>query len=141
MNNTINIWFRGEQDGSVSSPESPGGQADINSPEKNNAGKKTTGAMSTGKAVGMYLGKQAFSYATSHIGEWTQNTHLQNKVNSATKMLGYGVAIATNPIMGSIALATDLITSNIDYYVKGRREMNTLGVLNRRAGNVNRSRV
>lgn len=142
MNNTINIWFKsGNSEGSVSSPESPGGQADFKSPEKNDAGEKTKGSMTTGKAVGMYLAKQSFSYATSHIGEWTQDSWLQNKVNSASKLVGYGIAIATNPIMGSLTLATDLITQTIDYHVKANREARTLSITNKRAGNINRSRT
>lgn len=139
MNNTINIYFKNGERGSISSPESPGGEISP-SPEESTAGQQSKNSMSGAGAVGLYVLKQSVSYAISNIGEWTGNSNLQKQINGATKIVGYGTAIAVNPVMGSVGLAMDLITQEIDYYMKMSKEQDTLGILNRRAGNVNRSR-
>ncbi len=139
MNNTINIFFKNNEGGSISAPENPGGDISPN-PEESTAGEQSKGAMSGAGAVGLYVLKRSISYATSHVGEWTRDSRLQQQINGVTKIAGYASAIAINPTMGTVGLAMDLITSELDYAFKSRRENYSLSILNRRAGNLNRSR-
>lgn len=142
MSATFNIYFNSANDGgSVSSPESPGGTAMPENPEQNDAGEGTRSVMTTSKAVGMYVLKQALNYSTSHIGEWTRDSAKQKQVDSIMSIAGYAVGFATNPVMTGITLATNIITSMIDYNTKASQEANSLRMLNKRAGNVNRSRT
>ena len=144
MNNdtTINIVMTNglAEEGSAVSPESPGGAPNIDKPENNNIGNNTKGVLSTAKAVGYYLAKQGISAVTSRVGSWSRDSNLGSSVNSLTKMAGYGFAFTQNPIMTTLVLGVDVITSAIDYRYNANKEFNTLSVLNKRAGSVNRSR-
>lgn len=143
MNNdtTINIIMKGSsEEGSTVSPESPGGTPNVDNPENNNIGNNTKSGLSTAKAVGYYLAKQGISAVTSRVGYWTRDSNLGNSINNITKMVGYAFAFTQNPIMTTLTLGVDVITSTIDYRYNANKESNTLTVLNKRAGSVNRSR-
>lgn len=136
----INIIFKNaDASGSESDPTAPGATPNPDNPTepKEDAGKGTS--FST-KAIALYIGKQALNMATSRVGQVTGSNVLQDKVNAGLKVAGYAVAIATNPIMGTLALGVDYISSAIDYNINAGKENSAMEILNIRAGNINRSR-
>lgn len=136
----ITIIFGGnDESGTESSPTSPGATPNPENPteQKEKGGK---GASFSTKAMALYIGKQALNMATSRVGQVTGSSVLQNKVNAGLKVAGYVTAIATNPIMGTLAVGVDIIGSSLNYNIDAKKEREALGVLNERAGNINRSR-
>ena len=65
---------------------------------------------------------------------------MQQKMNSVLKIGVYGGLIVANPILGGLALATDLISSSIDYSYNSKQDARGVAIMAGRAGNVNRSR-
>ena len=140
QDSNINIYLNGtDENGTQNNPVEPGSSPDPENPsqQKQNKGK---GDDFDAKALGLYVAKQAFSMATQRVGQVTRNSALQDKVNAGLKIAGYSLAIAKNPVMGTLALGFDLANSLIDYNHNASIETNALAINNRRAGNVNRSR-
>jgi hypothetical protein len=52
------------------------------------------------------IGKNAFNFVTSNIGQWTGNSALQNNIGVATKTFSYAVGFYTNWKMATVMLAT-----------------------------------
>ena len=136
----INIIFRQtDASGSESDPTAPGATPNPENPtdQQENSGK---GASFSTKAIALYIGKQAINMATSRVSQITGSNVLQEKVNAGLKVAGYAVAIATNPVMGVLALGVDVANSVIDYNINASKENSAMVILNTRAGNINRSR-
>lgn len=69
--------------------------------------------------VGSYMAvkniaKSAINYGASNIGKFTGSNYAQAQVDTAMQLVGYGAMIAANPLLGSIAVATDLIFKGVD---------------------------
>lgn len=136
----INIIFKQpDASGSESDPLAPGATPNAEDPtnQKEDSGK---GSNFSTKAMALYIGKQAFNMATSRVGQITGSSVLQDKVNAGIKVAGYAMAIAVNPVMGTLALGVDVISSVVDFNINAGKEQSALEILNTRAGNVNRSR-
>ncbi len=141
MDTNINIIFSNQQGGgSESDPEVPGATPNPEAPEETKKGGKEKDNSFNSKAIALYVGKQALSMVTSRVGVMTRSNVKQAQVNTAMKMVGYGVAIAANPVLGILAMGVDFINSSLDYKEKGRVEERRLSVLKERAGLTNRSR-
>lgn len=137
---TINIYLHDSDNSNVTSPKDPGTTPKPNNPTENK-GEQGQGNRVSTMAIGAYIGKQALSMASSRVGQVTHSSLMQQKTNAFNKMIVYGIAIAKNPIMGTLALTTDLISSQLDYSYNVKQEQNGMSVINARAGNsVNRSR-
>lgn len=138
MENNINIYMHGtDESGTPSNPEAPTSEVDPTSPEKKSKNKDSN---FSGKAIGLYIAKQAFQMASSRVGQITRDSLLQERVNAIVKIGAYATAIAVNPVLGFLALGVDVANSSIDYAIKSSQEQSRLGILNERAGNINRSR-
>lgn len=87
------------------------------------------------------LGSRVAHYASSNVEAYTRNAQLQEQVNTGMKLVGYGIAIATNPAIGISLVAVDLATQALTY-AKQTKESNLVAEqFRRRSGNVNRSRA
>ena len=103
----IDINLNGEADGG--SPTTP---------DKKQNGNKTKPKKEKEPielAVGLQIAKTAKDYATSRVEMFTGSNSAQTYVNNNLKLIGYTMAIAANPILGSVALGLDLATSTADY--------------------------
>lgn len=76
---------------------------------KNDSLKKTTTQI-----LAVTTAKRSISYLTSNVGKWSGNTRTQTMVNNVSKLAGYGIAFAANPILGAATVALDGITNVID---------------------------
>lgn len=95
-----------------------GGNGNNSNPNKeSNPGNSNQSATDLLKkfAPVVIAGKTMINFATSNIGTFTGNSRLQDQVNFGMKVIGYGAMIAANPVMGSVALGTDILTSAISY--------------------------
>lgn len=76
--------------------------------------------------IGINAVKQTASYVTSNIGEWTGNRRLQQQVDNASRLIGYGVRIAVDPTpfkAASIAsIGLELGMQAIDYTIERKWE-------------------
>lgn len=138
----IRIILDGQaEQGTVASPE----RVDEPNIEQPTQQKQTATGQSAGKSAAVILGtqiaKQAVSYASSRVGEWTGNTQTQRLIDLTGQLATYGVAIAVNPAIGLTMLGINVATSSIDYFYNRSKENLSLGVMRSRAGvTQNRSR-
>lgn len=135
----INIYLRDNEDSNPTSPKDPGTTPRPEDPTQNRGGQGKNNK-STTLMVGTYLGKQAINFATSRVGQATHSSLMQQKVNSAGKLVAYGAMMVANPVMGVAAFGVDLISSTIDYAHKANNERVSTIIVSERAGNINRSR-
>ncbi len=70
----------------------------------------------TGLFIAANVGKQAFNLVTSNIGKITGNSHLQDQVNIGLKTVGYAIGFATHPVITSIALGVEGVSTAINNY-------------------------
>ncbi len=140
MDTNINIIFSNQQGGgSESDPESPGVTPNPEAPEQTKKKQKETDSFDA-KAMALYVGKQALTMVTSRVGVMTRSNVKQAQVNTAMKMVGYGVMIAKNPVLGILAIGVDTVNSLLDYEEASRVEGRRLSVLRERAGMSSRGR-
>ncbi|MBQ3597470.1 MAG: hypothetical protein II988_06655 [Clostridia bacterium] len=140
MDTNINIIFSNQQGGgSESDPESPGVTPHPEAPEQTKKKQKEPDSFDA-KAMALYVGKQALTMVTSRVGVMTRSNVKQAQVNTAMKMVGYGVMIAKNPVLGILAIGVDTVNSLLDYEEASRVEGRRLSVLRARAGMSNRGR-
>lgn len=135
----INIYLQVADTGDPTNPQDPGTTPQPEDPTQNKGEKGKEGKTMT-QMVGAYIGKQALDMATSRVGQATHSSLMQQKMNSVLKIGVYGGLIAANPILGGLALATDLISSSIDYTYNSKQDARGVAILTGRAGNINRSR-
>lgn len=141
MDTNINIIFSNQQGGgSESDPKSPGVTPNPEAPEQTEKkGNEKEETFDT-KAIALYVGKKALSMVTSRVGVTTRSSVKQAQVNTAMKMVGYGVAIAKDPVLGLLAVGVDTVNSILDYDEARKTEGRRLSVLRERAGMSNRGR-
>ena len=135
----INIYLHDGEESNPTSPQDPGTTPEPEDPTKNK-GKQGKENKNMALMVGAYLGKQAINFATARVGQATHSSLMQQKMNSATKIVAYGAMIAVNPVLGVAAFGVDLISSSIDYAHKANNERTSMIIVGERAGNINRSR-
>lgn len=141
MDTNINIIFSNQQGGgNEADPESPGVTPNPEAPEETAKKPKENNNEFDTKAMAIYVGKQAMQMVTSRVGVATRSNVKQTQMNTALKMVGYGVMFAKNPYLGALAMGVDMINSVLDYEEAGRVESRRLSVLRQRAGVDNRSR-
>lgn len=87
------------------------GQATSNGSEQAKANKKS----SEMSAAATFVAMRTVSYATSNVGKWTGSRRNQTIINNTQKVMGYGVALATNVWMGLAVIATDAAFTIGDY--------------------------
>ena len=125
----------GEQTGNSSKPQ------DIAKPNAQDPTKPSKSPVkSTTAAVGLYVGKQIFSYVSSNVEAYTRNAQLQEQINTGMKAIGYGVAIVANPALGIAALAFDVASQALTYAKKTTESNLVSEQYRKRSGNYNRSR-
>ena len=108
----INIRITRAED-EVGTPSTPDtGSPNTTNPQAPNGGGAKKLAIA---AVALNTGKQALNFAQSQVQFYTGSQDLQDKVNMLTKLTGYGIAFAVNPVLGLGAIATDTITNVIKY--------------------------
>lgn len=76
---------------------------------------KENNKKSNASVVAKMMAMRSVSYATSNIGKWTGNTRNQDMVNNMKTAVGYGIAFATNPLLGLAVVSMDAITTIADY--------------------------
>ena len=75
------------------------------------------------KTTGKALAAATAATVISNVGTLTGSQAAQNSINNATKVIGYGALIATNPILGLGALALT-VANNAIKIAKETREWN-----------------
>lgn len=142
ISTTINIYFSGEGNTQPGLPSDPGPNENPTPEPTNPATSKGGLKRAAGIATMVQLGKSALSYATSHVGMYTGNSDMQDKVNAGLGLAGTAVAIAANPAMGIAMAAFNLATKAMEYSHKKNEEGIGLNQIRRRAGpSLNRSRL
>lgn len=139
METNINIYLHDPDNGNATDPKDPGTTPDANNPTKNK-GEQGKSALTVAKVAGVYVAKQGLQMATSRVGQVTRDSLRQQQVNAGFKVGAYTALIVANPLMGGLALAADLISSNADFNHIARQEQRGLSITNERSGNINRSR-
>lgn len=76
-------------------------------------------------AAGGALLLQAVRYVSGNVGKWTGNSHTQAVVNNGMEMVGYGMMIHANPIIGLSALGFKVATTAIDYQFESQNDKYT----------------
>lgn len=135
----INIYLQVADNGDPTNPQDPGTTPQPEDPTKNK-GEKGKESKGMSQVVGAYIGKKALEMATSRVGQASHSSIKQQKMGSILKIGVYGGLIAANPVLGGLALATDLISSSIDYSHNSTQDARSVAIMAGRAGNVNRSR-
>lgn len=134
----INLYFHDRQD--FGTPSSP---IDENKPNANNPTqpKGDNSKKAIGSAIALKVIKTATAQAASRAGQIYGSSQLQDTINSIGTLVGYGTAIAVNPIMGLSMLAVNVGFNVLDYYIGKKDEERTLSVIKARASSsLNRSR-
>lgn len=87
-----------------------------NTPNQESTNKNENSSLSktTAQILAVTTAKRSISYLTSNVGKWTGNTKNQTLVNNVSKIAGYGMAFAVNPLLGAATIAMDGITNAID---------------------------
>ena len=83
---------------------------------------------------------EAQTLIVPRIGEFTRDSLLQQKVDSAISIGDTAAAFAVNPVMGMINLTNKIAGSALDYAIRYQKEQERLTVQMQRASYVNRSR-
>lgn len=87
-----------------------------NTPNQESVDKNQNGSQS--KSIAQILAvtsaKRSISYLTSNVGKYSGNARNQTLVNNVSKVIGYGIAFAVNPILGAVTMGFDAITTGID---------------------------
>lgn len=96
--------------------------------------------MSMAKVVNLIGTSLTSSLVLSKVGEFSRDSLLQQQINTATSLAITGSAFAVNPALGTITLATSMISQSIDYDINARKELNRTLITGERAGYINRSR-
>ena len=66
-------------------------------------------------AAGTFIAMRSVNYATANVGKYTGSKKRQTQINNATRLAGYGMALATNVWMGLAVIGVDAMTSIMDY--------------------------
>ncbi len=90
--------------------------------------------------VGKTILNEAQTLIVPRIGEYTRDSLLQQKVDSAISIGDTAAAFAVNPVMGMINLTNKIAGSALDYAIRYQKEQERLTVQTQRASYVNRSR-
>lgn len=80
--------------------------------------EKSSFSISSTKITGALLAGMAF--ANSSIGSYTGNRASQSNTSSALGVLGIGVTLVKNPVVGSIAIATYSVKRIVDMEIEQR---------------------
>lgn len=122
----------GEDKGTPEEPKAPGNTnpEDPTEPKDSKGGGVKTALI----VVAASTVKKSIGYATSNVGKWTGSSQAQQAVDSATKMVGYGAAIAANPALGLATVAFDLATKALDYAFERKWQDRETEELRRRSG-------
>lgn len=149
MDTNINIIFSNQASGGTESdPECPGVTPNPEAPEQNKTGgKESNKGLTVAKAMALSVARQSISNVTSRVGATTRSNVKQQRVNSATKIAGYGIGIGTAIATGNygalaimgISAVTNAVTEGIDYERNRSIEMTALSINRQRAG-LDRSR-
>ena len=83
---------------------------------------KENNKKSNASVVAKMMAMRSVSYATSNIGKWTGNASNQDMVNNMKTAVGYGIAFATNPLLGLAVVSMDAITTIADNVWEDRQD-------------------
>ncbi|MBR0189100.1 MAG: hypothetical protein IJQ23_01785 [Clostridia bacterium] len=138
----INLYFGDNSGagGTENDPLTPGATPNPDAPEQIQKKPNEKDTSFSSKALALYVGKQALNMVVSRVGTMTRSNVKQQQVNTAMKMVGYGVAVSIHPLLGILAIGADTVNSILDYNEKARVEGLKLSILRERAGNINGSR-
>ena len=137
---TYKIVFSEEGGENNETPVEPENGEKINT--KNPTSQKKDSAVKTAVMTTalQQIGKNTFNIVVSNLEEWTGNSGLQDAIDIGTKTVGYGVAFASNWVVGLIALATDITSQIISYNTKQKwanieasQKEKYLGIINKRS--------
>lgn len=134
----INLYFHDRQESGTPSSPLDENKPNVNDPTqpKGDNSKKAIGS-----AIALKVIKTATAQAASRAGQIYGSSQLQDTINSIGTLVGYGTAIAVNPIMGLSMLAVNVGINVLDYYIGKKDEERTLSVIKARASSsLNRSR-
>lgn len=118
--------------------EQTGGQlSEISSPEK--SAKKQQSEAKTGataKLVGVYIGKQAFQWATSNYGNLTGDYVGQAWINESIELTGLIGGILVKPLTGGIIAGVVIAKKAVDNYIERTKANQKAQVLRERVGGI-----
>lgn len=114
----IDIVVKGQQKKSPTSPKKPGTTNIPTKPSEVINQLKSAGYVKT--AIATKMAYDLGTAALTKVGEYTENQLQQNRINKALTLGASAVAIASNPVLGSIAVATNLGLKAIDERIQMR---------------------
>ena len=98
------------------------------------------GGIATAKIIAKQTLSEVRTLIVPHIAEYTRDSLLQKKVDSAFDILDTAIAFYVNPVYGAINMANKGISTMTQYFMDMSKESNRLSVALRRSSNINRSR-
>lgn len=93
------------------------GKPNVSNPTQPNS----TAKMAIAASLGVDAAKQIASSVSSNIGKWTGSSSRQRQIDTASKLVGYGVRIAVDPTpfkiasIASIAIETGFEAANYHF--------------------------
>lgn len=118
--------------------EQTGGQlSETSSPEK--SAKKQQSEAKTGataKLVGVYIGKQAFQWATSNYGNLTGDYLGQAWISESIEFAGLVGGILVKPVLGSVIAAAVIAKKATDKYIERTKANQEAMQLRERTGSL-----
>ena len=125
------IIIEGEDtgDNGANSNPIPEGEYQVKRTSKIKQARTVSGVVVLGQ-----IAKNTLNFAVSNTGNYTGNSVMQNKVNAGMQMLGYGMQIAANPVLGTVNVLSNLLFKGIEYNQKKSEEANALSQARERAG-------
>lgn len=121
------------------SDEQTGGQiAGSTSPEKTakKQQEEAKSGSSAAKLVGVYIGKQAFQWATSNYGNLTGDYVGQAWINESIELTGLIGGILVSPVKGSIIAGVVIAKKAVDNYIERTKANQEAQVLRERVGGI-----
>lgn len=121
------------------SDEQTGGQiAGSTSPEKTakKQQEEAKSGSSAAKLVGVYIGKQAFQWATSNYGNLTGDYVGQAWINESIELTGLIGGILAKPVLGSVIAAAVIAKKATDKYIERTKANQEAMQLRERTGSL-----
>lgn len=140
--NSINIYISKGKGQSTNADNA----IEANTPDEQdtseNADNKAGGGDTTGKLVAAALvdmGKQYAMNAINQFGNFTGNTIAQERINLGIQIIASAATFAVNPIIGSIAVVSQLAINVTNNAIEMVKQNNEAELMRTRSGNVARS--
>lgn len=96
--------------------------------------KLRTASKAAGVSIAVDIVKDAAQFATSHIGDYTGNSALQNNINIAMEHVNNVSMMLLNPLAGTANVFTNMLLKHAEYLNDYYEDYNSVSAYRERAG-------